>query len=43
MAVMVSRYQPTKEETGEEIVMDASPDELARVVVQDVEIRLVDP
>ena len=38
-----SRYQPSKAEIEEEIVIDASPEELLRAVVHNVEIRIVDP
>ena len=38
-----SRYQPSKAEMEEEIVIDASPEELLRAVVQDVEVRIVYP
>ncbi len=41
--VVDSRYRPTKAEMEEEIVIDASPEELLRAVVQDVELRIVDP
>lgn len=37
-----SRYQPTKAEMEEEVVIDASPEELLRAVVHDVEIRISD-
>ena len=35
-----SRYQPTKAEMEEDIVIDASPEELFRAVVHNVEIRI---
>ena len=38
-----SRYQPTRAEMEEEIVIDACPEELLRTVVHNVEIRIVDP
>lgn len=38
-----SRYQPTKAEMEEEVVIDASPEELLRAVVRDVDVKLVDP
>ena len=37
-----SRYQPSKAEIEEEIVIDASPEELLQAVVHNVEIRIVD-
>ena len=40
--VVDSRYQPSKAEMEEEIVIDASPEELLRAVVHNVEIRIVD-
>ena len=40
--VVDSRYQPSKAEMEEEIVIDASPEELLRAVVHSVEIRIVD-
>ena len=39
--VVDSRYQPTKAEMEEEIAIDASPEELARAVLGDVEVRVV--
>ncbi|MDE2887799.1 MAG: hypothetical protein OXR72_06260 [Gemmatimonadota bacterium] len=38
-----SDYQLTKAEMEEEIVIDASPEELLRAVVRDVDVKLVDP
>ena len=38
-----SEYQPTKAEMEEEVVIDASPEELLRVVVQEVDLKLIDP
>ncbi len=38
-----SEYQPTKAEMEEEVVIDASPEELLRAVVQEVDVKLVDP
>ena len=38
-----SEYQPTKAEMEEKVVIDASPEELLRLVVRDVDIKLVDP
>lgn len=38
-----SGYQPTKAEMGEEVSIDATPEELARAVVMDVEVKVVDP
>ena len=43
VGVVDSRYRPTKAEMEEEIVIDASQEELLRSVVQDVELRIVDP
>ena len=38
-----SRYQPTKAEMDEDVVIDATPEELLRAVVMDVELKIVDP
>ncbi len=38
-----SEYQPTKEEMEEEVVIDASPEELLRVVVREVDLKLINP
>ena len=38
-----SEYQPTKAEMEEEVVIDASPEELLRAVVRDVDVQLIDP
>ena len=39
--VMASGYQPTKEEMEEDISVDLSPDDLARLMLRDVELRKV--
>lgn len=41
--VVGSEYQPTKAEMEEEVVIEASPEELLRAVVRDVDVRLIDP
>ena len=38
-----SEYQPTKAEMEEEVVIDASPEELLRAVVQEIDLKLIDP
>ena len=38
-----SEYQPTKEEMEEEVVIDASPEELLRAVVREVDLKLINP
>lgn len=38
-----SENQPTKAEMEEEIVIDASPEELLRAVVRNVDVKLVGP
>ena len=38
-----SRYQPTKAEMEEDISIDATPEELLRAVVMEVELMVIDP
>ena len=41
--VAENRYQPTKAEMEADMSIDATPEEVLKAVVRDVEVRVVDP